>query len=105
MAEKTNPHINHRKRLRRRFLNEGIDNFEDHNVLELLLFYSIPRKDTNELAHRLISTFGSHPKSYQITLVVFKRKWNVCVIGICNNSSTFTGNCRKIRIRFIYLLH
>ena len=31
----------------------------DHNLLELLLFYSIPRKDTNELAHRLISTFGS----------------------------------------------
>ena len=31
----------------------------DHNLLELLLFYSIPRKDTNELAHRLIATFGS----------------------------------------------
>ena len=31
----------------------------DHNLLELLLFYSIPRKDTNELAHRLIETFGS----------------------------------------------
>lgn len=31
----------------------------DHSLLELLLFYSIPRKDTNELAHRLIETFGS----------------------------------------------
>ena len=31
----------------------------DHNILELLLFYSIPRKDTNELAHKLIDTFGS----------------------------------------------
>lgn len=31
----------------------------DHNLLELLLFYSIPRKDTNEIAHRLIDTFGS----------------------------------------------
>ncbi len=31
----------------------------DHNLLELLLFYSIPRKDTNEIAHRLINTFGS----------------------------------------------
>lgn len=31
----------------------------DHNLLELLLFYSIPRKDTNEIAHRLIAAFGS----------------------------------------------
>jgi DNA repair protein RadC len=59
MAENTNPHTNHRKRLRKRFLNEGIDNFEDHNVLELLLFFSIPRRDTNEIAHALLEKFGS----------------------------------------------
>ncbi|MBQ8497609.1 MAG: hypothetical protein IJ489_09175 [Clostridia bacterium] len=38
---------------------EGLDRFEPHNVLELLLFYSIPQKDTNELAHSLIERFGS----------------------------------------------
>ena len=59
MSENTNPHTNHRKRLRKRFLNEGIDNFEDHNVLELLLFFSIPRRDTNEIAHALLEKFGS----------------------------------------------
>jgi len=52
-------HDGHRKRLIQRFLEEGLDSFEPHNVLELLLFYAIPRKDTNELAHRLIDTFGS----------------------------------------------
>ena len=41
------------------FSEEDLDNFEPHNVLELLLFYAIPRKDTNELAHVLIDTFGS----------------------------------------------
>ena len=41
------------------FLEEGMEQFEPHNVLELLLFYSIPRQDTNETAHRLIDTFGS----------------------------------------------
>lgn len=51
-------HDGHRKRLIQRFLEEGLDSFEPHNVLELLLFYAIPRKDTNELAHRLIDTFG-----------------------------------------------
>ena len=54
-----NPHQNHRARLRETFKNAGVDAMPDHNVLELLLFYSIPRKDTNELAHRLISNFGS----------------------------------------------
>lgn len=49
----------HRKRLKKRFINCGLEDFEEHNVLELLLFYSIPRKDTNPIAHRLIDRFGS----------------------------------------------
>lgn len=52
-------HEGHRDRLRARFLRDGLDTFEPHNVLELLLFYAIPRKDTNELAHSLIQKFGS----------------------------------------------
>lgn len=52
-------HEGHRDRLKRRFVNDGLDNFEDHNVLELLLFYGIPYKDTNETAHRLLDEFGS----------------------------------------------
>ena len=52
-------HDGHRQRLIQRFLEEDLDGFEPHNVLELLLFYAIPRKDTNELAHVLIDTFGS----------------------------------------------
>ncbi|OPX85333.1 MAG: hypothetical protein A4E53_03551 [Pelotomaculum sp. PtaB.Bin104] len=54
-----NLHEGHRQRVRARFLAEGLDAFEDHQVLELLLFYSIPYRDTNELAHRLIKEFGS----------------------------------------------
>ncbi len=52
-------HADHRKRLRKRFLNEGLDNFEEHEALELLLFYAIGRKDVNPLAHQLIKRFGS----------------------------------------------
>ena len=52
-------HDGHRERLRRRFLAEGLDNFTDIQVLELLLFYCIPRRDTNELAHALLGRFGS----------------------------------------------
>ena len=52
-------HDGHRKRLTARFLRQGLEGFAPHEVLELLLFYSIPRQDTNELAHRLIERFGS----------------------------------------------
>lgn len=52
-------HDGHRDRLRERFKNEGLDNFEDYQVLELLLFYSIPRKDTNPIAHELLEKFDT----------------------------------------------
>lgn len=54
-----NLHIGHRERLRKRFLEEGLDTFDDHQVLELLLFHIIPRGDTNPTAHRLMRRFGS----------------------------------------------
>lgn len=54
-----NPHKNHRQRLRQLFIDNGLSSFPPHNILELLLFYAIPQKDTNELAHRLIDRFGS----------------------------------------------
>ena len=45
--------------MRERFIKSGLDDFAPHNVLEFLLFYSIPRGDTNPIAHRLIDSFGS----------------------------------------------
>ena len=52
-------HKGHRERLKQRFLEEGLDNFTDIQVLELLLFYAIPRADTNPIAHELLNHFGS----------------------------------------------
>ncbi|MEN6470584.1 MAG: DNA repair protein RadC [Clostridiaceae bacterium] len=52
-------HEGHRERLRQTYLAQGIDAFHEHQALELLLTYAIPRKDVNELAHRLIARFGS----------------------------------------------
>ena len=49
----------HRERLRERMLKEGLGSFQDHEVLELLLFQYIPRKDTNKIAHALLDQFGS----------------------------------------------
>lgn len=52
-------HAGHRARVRRRFLTSGLDSFQDHEVLELLLFYAVPRRDVNEMAHMLMDRFGS----------------------------------------------
>ena len=52
-------HDGHRQRKKEQFLRRGLEGFADHEVLELLLYYAIPRRDTNELAHRLIDRFGT----------------------------------------------
>lgn len=52
-------HGGHRERLKKRFLEQGLDGFTDIQALELLLFYSIPRQDTNPIAHALLQHFGS----------------------------------------------
>ena len=52
-------HEGHRQRLKERYLREGLDHFEQHQVLELLLFYCVPRKDTNPIAHALLERFGT----------------------------------------------
>ena len=52
-------HDGHRQRSKRRYLALGAEGMGDHQLLELLLFYAIPRQDTNETAHRLIQRFGS----------------------------------------------
>lgn len=52
-------HSGHRSRVKTEFLARGVEGWPDHRVLELLLFYAIPRGDVNVLAHELIDRFGS----------------------------------------------
>jgi len=60
MTPKPTPsYIGHRKRLRNKFLNAGPEAFLDHEILELLLMYVLPRKDTKPIAWELLKRFGS----------------------------------------------
>jgi DNA repair protein RadC len=52
-------HSGHRNRMKSKYLQGGADAFKSHELLEMLLFYCVPRKDTNELAHIIINHFGS----------------------------------------------
>lgn len=59
MKEEQNLHAGHRKRMRERFDKSGFSGFSEHEVLEFLLFSSLPRINTNDIAHKLIQKFGS----------------------------------------------
>ena len=53
-----NEHQGHRQRQKEKFLRNGFDVFEEHEILEMLLYYAIPRRDTNPVAHRLINRYS-----------------------------------------------
>ncbi len=60
-------HAGHRQRLKERFIESGLDDFSQIQVLELLLAYCIPRKDTNPIAHALLDRFGSFAQVMEAT--------------------------------------
>ncbi len=76
-------HDGHRKRMKDQFVRNGLNSFNTHQIVELLLFFSIPREDTNETAHRLIDRFGSLNGLFTAT-----RHQLLGVEGIGENSAT-----------------
>ena len=52
-------HDGHRARMTQRFLETGLSGFQPHEVLEMLLYYALPRRNTNPIAHLLLDRFGS----------------------------------------------
>ena len=52
-------HEKHRQRMKQSFRDAGLQGFQPHNIIEMMLFYSIPRCNTNETAHLLLNKFGS----------------------------------------------
>lgn len=77
-------HDGHRQRLRERFLKDGLDHFDKIQVLELLLFYCVPRKNTNLLAHALLDHFGSFEGVLNATPAELMK-----VPGVGENVATF----------------
>ena len=90
-------HKGHRERLKQRFLEEGLDNFTDIQVLELLLFYAVPQRDTNPIAHELLERFGSLSQVLEAPGEELKK-----VDGIKGNAATLlalvTQLCRYYQV-------
>lgn len=77
-------HEGHRQRMRDKFLKGGVSAFLPHEFLEMLLFYAIPRCNTNEIAHELIDRFGSFRGVLDASLEELKS-----VKGIGENAAIF----------------
>lgn len=65
MSEKGELHSGHRGRMLDKFSKHGISAFNEHEMLEILLFMMIPRVNTNEIAHKIIKMFGSLKNALQ----------------------------------------
>jgi DNA repair protein RadC len=61
-------HSGHRDRLRERFLRGGVDALQDYEILELILFMALPRRDVKPLAKKLIQNFGSFNKVFHASV-------------------------------------
>ena len=90
-----NPHRGHRDRMKEKFLEQGIDALQSHEVLELLLYYAISQKNTNELAHRLIHRFGSLPAVLDADVEELCR-----VPGISVHTATLLTLCGQLLGRY-----
>lgn len=88
-------HAGHRARMREKFLADGGAHFGDHELLEMLLYAVIPRKDTNETAHRLIEAFGS------LENVLDASPEELCTVeGIRENAAVFLALVRETAKRY-----
>ncbi len=84
-------HKGHRQRIRERFLKSGLSGFEEHEVLELLLFYCIPRCDTNGIAHNLVNRFGSFAQVLDAPVSELEK-----IGGIGANAAVFLSLMRQV---------
>lgn len=95
----------HRERLRARMMKEGLSGFADHEILELLLFQSIPRKDTNKLAHTLIDKFGNIHNVINASPQQLMTVKGVSQVTACNIAmlKEVWARCKTIESKKIYL--
>lgn len=84
-------HKNHRQRVKERFLEAGLVGMHDHEILELLLFYAIPRRDVNPLAHALMDHFGSLSGVFDASVSELEK-----VNGMGSNASLLISFCKQV---------
>lgn len=88
-------HDGHRERMRQRIETYGIQSLQDHEVLEYLLYAVVPRKDTNELAHRIIEECGSLSEVFDQSVERLQK-----IKGVTYNAALFLSSLSDISRRY-----
>ncbi len=84
-------HDGHRQRMKDRFRTAGLDGMKDHEILEMLLFYCIPRRNTNEIAHHLLNKFKTLPRVFNASVKELED-----VPGMGHNAAVFIAFVRQL---------
>ena len=87
-----NTHAKHRERVRKKFSDNGFNGWYDHEVLEMMLFYAIPRSDTNPLAHELLKEFGTLSAVLDADIEALKK-----VPGIGESTAIYLSSLGKLQ--------
>lgn len=96
-VKKSTPHYSgHRQRLRERFIIGGENALQDYELLELLLFMAIPRRDVKPLAKSLLDSFGSLPELMSASHSAISQ-----IDGISENTATAIKTVTAIANRMI----
>ena len=82
--------------MKERFVTHGLESFDEHNVLEILLFYAIPRGDINPLAHELINRFGKLSDVFDAPIEELKK-----INGLGDNAATLIKLIPQISRRYM----
>lgn len=114
-------HTGHRERMKKKYILDGIDKFHEHEILEMILYYAIPRKNTNEIAHCLIKRFGNLASVFDAPFSLLKetagvgesaailiklipdltRAYMDCKTEKCKESLTIKEACDKLALQFL----
>ena len=89
-------HSGHRDRMRKKFIDYGGESFETHEILEMILYYAYPMRDTNPIAHRLLERFGSLSN-------LIDSPYNALIeAGLTNNVATYIKLLPELFSRYSY---
>lgn len=88
-------HDGHRQRMKDRFRKNGMDGLQEHEVLEMLLYYCIPRRNTNEIAYALLKEFKTLPRVFNASAMELER-----VGGVGENAALFISFIRQLERYF-----
>ncbi|MBR5262797.1 MAG: RadC family protein [Clostridia bacterium] len=94
--QKKNIHKDHRQRVRARYISEGLSSMADHNIVEMLLFFGIPYKDTNPIAHELTERFGDLNGVLDAPIEELMK-----IDGIGENAATLIRLTRDIALKYM----